>query len=140
MYYGFDQYVKVFGEDVRGNRLGWGIFGRAGLADGGTGNPNFIAWNASLGIGGNSPILCRREKGDRFGLGYMFAKTSREWGPIITNLLGPRDYQAVEVFYRFHVTPAISITPDIQWVQGSIGGLSNFDDALVFGMRMNIKL
>ncbi len=63
IFYGFDQYVTTFGPpDKRGNPEGWGFFGRAGIADGGTGNPNFGAWFASAGIGGSSPLKCRRKR------------------------------------------------------------------------------
>lgn len=140
LYSGFDQYLSVLGKDALGNRTGWGLFGRSGIADGGTGNPNFYSWHVSLGIGGHSPICCRHEKGDRFGIGYSFAATSNDWGPAAVSLFSPRDYQAVEAFYKFQVTPAISVTPDIQWNQGIFGGLSDFEDALIFGMRMNVKL
>jgi len=44
------------------------------------------------------------------------------------------------LFYKFQLTPSVSLTPDIQWVRGSYGGLTNGDDALVFGTRMNINL
>jgi porin len=68
---GFDQYLVTYGPpDARGNTEGWGLFGRAGIADGATGNPNWGAWHASLGIGGNSPLKSRRGKGDRFGIAW----------------------------------------------------------------------
>ena len=63
IFYGFDQYVVTYGPpDARGNTEGWGFFGRASIADGATGNPNFAAWHVSAGIGGNSPLCRRREK------------------------------------------------------------------------------
>ena len=57
IFYGFDQYLVTYGPpDARGNTEGWGLFGRASIADGATGNPNWGAWHVSAGIGGNSPL------------------------------------------------------------------------------------
>jgi hypothetical protein len=139
LYYGFDQYLEVF-EGSGAIPRGWGLFGRAGIADGGTGNPNFFAWNAQLGLGGDSLLCERRDKGDRWGVGYNYTATSSEWGPVPTALFGPRADQAVELYYRYHLTPYIQITPDVQWVSGVLGGLTNGDDAVVAGIRMNIIL
>ena len=141
IYYGFDQYLRVFGKpDARGNTPGWGLFGRAGIADGGSGNPNFYGWTASIGIGGSSPLRSRRGKGDQFGIGYAYTGTSTEWGPFPTAVFGPRDYQVFETYYRYQVTPAISVSPDFQWTRGVLGGLTGGDDAFIYGFRMNIKL
>lgn len=141
LFYGFDQYLTTFGEpDARGKTEGWGIFGRAGMADGGTGNPSFGAWHVSGGIGGDSALPCRQGKGDRFGIGYAFTATSTEYGPIPRALLGPRDAQNIEIFYRYRLTPSIEITPDVQWVHGMLGGLTNGDDAIVAGIRLNMIL
>jgi len=141
IFYGFDQYVTTFGPpDKRGDPEGWGFFGRAGIADGGTGNPNFGAWFASAGIGGSSPLKCRRGKGDRFGIGYAYIATSTEYGAIPQALFGPRDAQNIEAYYRYQVTPAIELTPDVQWVYGMLGGLTDGDGAIVAGIRLNMKL
>ncbi|MFO0902551.1 MAG: carbohydrate porin [Pirellulales bacterium] len=141
LYYGFDQYLVTYGPpDARGNAEGWGVFGRASIADGGNGNPNFAGWHLSAGIGGNSPLACRRGKGDRFGIGYAYTATSTEYGAIPQFLFGPRDAQNIELYYRYQLTPAIEVTPDIQWVQGMLGGLTDGDDAIVGGIRLNMKL
>lgn len=141
LFYGFDQYVNTYGPpDARGKSEGWGVFGRAGLADGGTGNPSFGAWHVSTGVGGDSPFICREGKGDRFGIGYGYTATSSEYGPIPIALLGPRDAQNVELFYRYRLTPAIEVTPDVQWVHGMLGGLTDGDDAVVYGIRLNMHL
>lgn len=141
LFYGFDQYVTLYGPpDARGNSEGWGVFGRAGLADGGTGNPSFGAWHVSGGIGGDSPFWSRAGKGDRFGIGYAYTATSTEYGPIPQALLGPRDAQNVELFYRYRLTPSIEVTPDVQWVHGMLGGLTDGDDAVVYGIRLNMHL
>lgn len=138
---GFDQYMVTYGPpDARGNTEGWGLFGRAGIADGASGNPNWGAWHASIGIGGNSPLYSRRGKGDRFGIGYGYTGTSTEFGAIPRFLFDPRDAQVVETYYRYQITPAIELTPDVQWVRGMLSGLTGGDDAWVAGIRLNMKL
>ena len=120
MFYGFDQYVTTYGPpNARGETEGWGLFGRASIADGATGNPNWAAWHVSAGIGGSSPLRSRRGKGDRFGIGYAYTATSTEFGAIPQALFGPRDAQIIEAYYRYQLTPAIEVTPDIQWVHGA---------------------
>jgi porin len=139
--YGFDQYLSVFGPpDRRGHEEGWGLFGRAGIADDARGNPNFLAWHTSIGVGGSSVLHSRRGKGDRWGIGYAYSGASSEFGPVPQALLGPRDPQLIEAYYRYRWTPAIEITPDIQWIRGLLGGLTDGDEAVVFGIRMNMHL
>ena len=141
IFYGFDQYIDVFGEsEGPGGAPGWGFFGRAGISDGGSGNPNFKGWHVSGGFGGDSLLRHRRDKHDRWGIAYGFTATSTEWGTIPETLFGPRDSQAFEAYYRYQMTPAISVTSDLQWVQGTLGGLTGGDDAFVYGLRMNVKL
>jgi carbohydrate-selective porin OprB len=94
----------------------------------------------SAGIGGNSPIHRRRGKGDRFGIGYAYTGTSTEFGAIPQFLFGPRDAQLIEAYYRYRLTPSIEVTPDIQWIRGMLGGLTDGDDALVGGIRLNMIL
>ena len=141
IFYGFDQYIDVFGKaEGLGGAPGWGLFGRAGISDGGSGNPNFKGWHVSSGLGGDSPICGRRDKHDRWGIAYGFTASTTAWGVIPTTLFGPRDSQAFEAFYRYQITPAISVTPDLQWVQGTLGGLTGGDDAFIYGLRLNMKL
>ena len=141
MFYGFDQYVTTYGPpNARGETEGWGIFGRAGISDGATGNPNWGAWHVSGGIGGNSPLRCRRGKRDRFGVGYAYTATSTEFGATPQFLFAPRDAQVIEAYYRYQLTPAIEVTPDIQWIHGMLGSLTDGDDAVVAGIRLNLKL
>ena len=141
IFYGFDQYVATYGPpDARGNPEGWGFFGRASIADGATGNPNWAAWHVSAGIGGSSPLCRRRGKGDRFGIGYAYTATSTEFGAIPQGWFAPRDAQVIEAYYRYQLTPAIEVTPDIQWVHGMLGRLTGGDGAIVGGIRLNMKL
>ena len=139
--YGFDQYVTTYGPPTRlGHSPGWGVFGRAGISDGATGNPAFSAWHVSLGIGGESPLRTRRDKGDRFGIGYGYTAVSTEFGPIPRAQLDPHDVQAFESYYSWQATPAIAVSPDFQWIRGSLTRLTNNHDAYVFGIRMNMRL
>ena len=141
IFYGFDQDLVTYGPpDARGETEGWGFFGRASVADGATGNPNWAAWHLSGGIGGNSPLPRRRGKGDRFGFGYAYTATSTEFGAIPRFLFDPRDAQVIEAYYRYRLTPAIELTPDVQWIHGMLGGLTGGDGAVVAGLRMNMKL
>lgn len=141
LFYGFDQYLVTYGgPDKRGNSEGWGFFGRASIADDARGNPNWAAWFVSLGIGGNSPLASRRGKGDRFGVGFGYTGASSEFGAIPRFLFAPRDAQNIEMYYRYHITPAIEFTPDVQWVNGILGGLTGGDGAIVAGIRLNMKI
>jgi carbohydrate-selective porin OprB len=38
------------------------------------------------------------------------------------------------------LTPAIEVTPEVQWIRGMLGGLTGGDDAVVAGIRLNMKL
>ena len=141
LFYGFDQYVVTYGPSgPRGNTEGWGLFGRASLADDATGNPNWGAWHVSAGIGGDSPLQSRRGKGDRFGIGYAYTATSTEFGAIPQALFAPRDAQNIEMYYRYRLTPSIEVTPDVQWIRGMLGGLTDGDNAWVGGIRLNMIL
>jgi carbohydrate-selective porin OprB len=96
--------------------------------------------DAAAQVGGDSPLRFRRGKRDRFGIGYSYAATSTEGGEIPRTLFGPRDSQIVEAYYRYQMTPAVDLSPDIQWVRGDLGGLTDGDDAWVYGVRLNMTL
>jgi porin len=138
IYYGFDQYVKVYSGKRRSASpvkppRGWGIFGRGSISDG---NPTPYRYFLSAGIGGDSPLCCHR--GDTFGLGWYYTGASREFGPIPQALLGYRDSGGVEMYYNFQVTPWLNITPDAQILKP---GLSRFSEtAFVYGLRINMRL
>ena len=93
---------------------------------------------SGAGIGGSSPLCRRRGKGDRFGIGYAYTATSTEVGAIPRFLFDPRNAQTIEAYYRYQVTPAIEVTPDVQWVYGMLGGLTGGDGAVVAGIRLNM--
>jgi porin len=86
--YGFDQDVV---RSTDNPERGWGLFGRASIADG---NPNPIRYFLSTGIGGFSPLEQRR--GDTFGRGWFLVGASDQFGPVPTALFGPRNGLGVE--------------------------------------------
>lgn len=129
LYWNFDQYLVV---DKCDPTKGWGVFGRAGIADG---DSNLIEWFLSFGVGGTSPLPGRSNDG--FGAGWYYTGTSGEIGPILPAVLGPiGDGQGVELFYRAQVTPWFHVTPDFQVL---IPARENVDTAYVLGIRSNIS-
>ena len=128
LYYGCDQYFVRYADNPD---RGWGLFGRASIADG---NPNPIRYFLSTGLGGYSPL--GRMRGDTFGMGWFFVGASDQFGPVPTALFGPRDGQGVEWFYNIQATPWLNITPDVQWIRPGLGAIST-DNAFVYGVRAN---
>ncbi len=127
-YWNFDQYVSLYSDSPT---AGWGVFGRAGIADD---QANPLGYFLSAGLGGNSPFACR--EADRWGVGYYYAGTSDEIGPLIQAALGPiGDGQGVELFYNYQVTPWFHLTPDLQVIDPAREAV---DTALVLGLRGKI--
>ena len=112
IYYNFDQYLY---EPKKGADRGVGIFGRLGVADG---NPNFMKFFGSFGVGGKGMFESRPN--DKFGLGYYFINIDNPTiqGPFQTTKL-LRDEYGFEGFYNFAITPWALLTPDIQIVRGA---------------------
>lgn len=130
LYWNFDQYLVVDPDDP--NR-GWGLFGRAGIADSQT-NP--IDWFLSLGIGGNSPISSR--EADTFGVGWYYSATSNRLSPFINKILGGvGDGYGVEMYYNVEVTKWFHLTADMQVLRPA---RQKFDTALLVGLRAVIDL
>jgi porin len=128
IYWNFDQYFVV---DSQNPARGWGAFGRAGIGDD---NTNPIGWFLSVGLGGNAMIESR--PADTFGVGWYYAGTSSQIGPILTTLVGPiGDGQGVECFYNFQLTPAVRLTPDLQVI---VPARESVSTALVVGMRAQL--
>jgi porin len=126
--YNFDQYLVV---DPRDSKKGWGVFGRAGIADPET-NP--IEYFLSLGFGGNSRLHNREN--DTFGLGWYYSGTSNRIAPFLSTVLGNlRDAQGGELFYNIAVNKRLSVTTDSQVIMPA---RSNVDTSLVFGLRANL--
>ncbi|MFT7643054.1 MAG: porin [Pirellulaceae bacterium] len=125
LYWNFDQHLYT---DPCDSSRGWGIFGRAGVADDLT-NP--LSSFLSFGIGGNSPIRCRAA--DTFGVGWFYAPVSDELPGVVLSDHG----QGVELFYNYAATPWLHITPDLQIIDPARRGV---DTSLVFGIRVKMDL
>jgi porin len=125
LYWNFDQMLVVDPDD---DTRGWGPFGRAGIAD-----PNTSPIDAFLSFGVGGSALGRSRPLDTFGIGWYWASASPEIGTLITSQFGPvGDGQGVECFYNYAVTPAIRITPDVQYV---VPSLRLAEPALIAGVR-----
>lgn len=125
LFWNADQYLVV---DPCNAKQGWGVFGRAAVADD---NANPLSWFLSFGLGGNSPV-CGHEA-DTWGAGWFVAGSSSEIGPIIETALGPiGDGHGVELFYNWQATPWLNVTPDLQVL---VPSRENVDTALVLGVR-----
>jgi len=112
VYYNFDQYLY---EPKKGSGEGIGVFGRFGVSDG---DPNFMKFFYSLGIGGKGVIPTRER--DRYGFGFYYidVKNPRLQGLFRTAKL-LRDEYGFEAFYNIAITPWLQLTPDIQVVRGA---------------------
>jgi porin len=112
IYYNFDQYLY---EPKKGVGRGVGLFGRLGVSDG---NPNFMKFFGSFGVGGKGMFESRPF--DQFGLGYYYINITN---PTIQGLLQTRDFlrneYGFEAFYNVALTPWALLTPDIQVVRGA---------------------
>jgi porin len=112
IHYNFDQYLY---EPKKGSGRGVGIFGRFGASDG---NPNFMQFFYSLGVGGKGMLVGRPH--DQFGLGFYFIDVNN---PTLQGLFRDhkllRDEYGFEAFYNFAITPWLQLTPDIQVVRGA---------------------
>jgi porin len=112
IHYNFDQYLY---EPKKGSGEGIGIFGRFGASDG---DPNFMHYFYSLGIGGKGVIPNRHN--DRYGFGFYYIDVSN---PKLRGLFRTikllRDEYGFEAFYNIAITPWLQLTPDIQVVRGA---------------------
>lgn len=130
VYWNADQYLHI---DPCNQARGWGLFGRAGIADD---DANPLHWFLSFGIGGHNPH--RGHEADTFGAGWFVAGTSDEIGPIIEATLGPiQNGHGVELYYNWQATPWLNITPDLQVI---VPARENVDTALLAGVRAVMRL
>jgi porin len=147
IWYNFDQYLY---EPKKGVDRGVGVFGRLGVSDG---NPNFMKFFGSFGVGGKGMFESRPF--DQFGLGYYYININ---SPTVQGLLQTRDFlrneYGFEAFYNVALTRWALLTPDIQVVrgaqrdilsivQGPLGMLPRIDKtsigtATVLGLRLQL--
>jgi carbohydrate-selective porin OprB len=86
------------------------VFGR-----GGWGNGSLFRGFVSTGVGWRPPTA----PADLFGVGFAWAHPTPRPNPatdLIPGLDSLRDQYIVEAFYRFHVTPNLALTPDLQFI------------------------
>jgi porin len=94
---------------------GIGVFGRFGASDG---DPNFMHYFYSLGIGGKGMIPGRGR--DRFGLGFYYIDVKNpDLQGVFRDRKLLRDEYGFEGFYNIAITPWLLLTPDIQVVRGA---------------------
>jgi len=112
IHYNFDQYLY---EPKKGADRGVGIFGRLGVSDG---NPNFMKFYSSFGIGGKGVFDGRPH--DQFGWGFYYINVNN---PTVQGLVQTtsilRDEYGFEWYYNFALTPWAFLTPDLQVVRGA---------------------
>lgn len=121
-YWNADQYF--YQPDTTVNR-GVGVFARFGISDG---KANPIENFASFGIGGKGVIPCRENDG--FGIGFFYSWAVNN---SVTSLAGFEDAQGYEAYYEIALTPALKLSPDIQWIDPS---QQRVDSSWVLGARL----
>jgi len=119
IYYNFDQYLY---EPKKGADRGIGVFGRLGVSDG---NPNFMKFFGSFGVGGKGMFESRPH--DQFGIGYYYIHIDNprlvidlprlQFLPQNVEFL--RDEYGFEAYYNLAITPWAFLTPDIQVIRGA---------------------
>ena len=139
VYYNFDQYLY---EPVKGSGRGFGLFGRFAATDG---NPNFVQYFFSLGVGGKGVMASRPN--DRFGIGWYYVdiKSPTFTGPFATREF-LRDEQGAEAYYSIALTPWAHLTPNIQVIRGAqkqtVAALpanrTDIDTATIMGLRLKL--
>jgi len=108
---------------------GVGVFARLAFADTDT-NP--VKFFASGGLGGRGIIPDRDD--DTFGLGYFYTSLDESR---LTGLLGARDHsQGFEAYYNIALSPAASLTADVQVLDSPFISL---DTAVLAGLRLNLR-
>jgi porin len=148
IYYNFDQYIY---EPKKGAGRGIGLFGRLGVADG---NPNFMKFFGSFGVGGKGVFESRPH--DRFGAGFYYINIDN---PRLQGLFRSaellRDEYGFEFFYNLAITPWLQLTPSIQVVRGAqreqftigrgpifglpfIASRKSIDTTTILGLRMQV--
>jgi porin len=123
----FDQALWV---DPTDKTRSWGLFGNAGISDG---KPNPIKWSAILGVGGSSPLACR--KLDTFGIAYYYLGFSDDFKDVARAITPVRDERGLELFYNVAVTPWCHVTTDLQVITPI---LERAETSLVLGLRAKI--
>ena len=115
--------------DGKADHQGIGLFGRVAFADDDV-NPS--KFSVSGGLGGRGIFPGRDD--DTFGIGYYYTRLS-DFG--LARPLGvDDDNQGVEAFYSLAITPAVSLSFDLQALASPF---ADVDTAVALGMRLNVK-
>jgi porin len=138
VFYGFDQYFWHPGGD---QKRGIGMFFNFGVSDG---NPNPIKYSYAVGVGGNGAVPGRPL--DNFGIAWARTQFSDKFVPFLRDRLhlGLDKEDAVEMFYNFWITPAVSMTLDLQIIDPALkkqlnsagNRLEDTNTAVVAGIRL----
>lgn len=115
--------------DDKEDTQGVSVFAQYGFGD-----DKVSACEHHLGLGVSAQGLLPARDSDVTGLYWSMVKTSRATGSGFD-----ADESAFEFFYKFEVTPAVSLKPDVQWIANP-GGVKSADDALVFTLRLDVTL
>lgn len=109
---------------------GFGIYGRAAIADG---NPNPVQSSFVVGFAGHGIVPSRPL--DHFGIGYYFYNWSDDLRSATAGAFPIDDEHGVEIYYNLAVTPWFHISADLRWIHPAKG---IYDDAWLGGLRANI--
>jgi porin len=126
--YSFDQYLYQPAPD---SKEGLGLFFQAAISDG---NPNFLDWNAIIGLGGTGLIPGRSQ--DRWGAGFFYYSVSSTLKDSVAGAVAIDDETGVELFYNAKITPWFDISANIQAIDPA---LSASDTAVFAGLRATIR-
>jgi len=104
------------------------------------GDRNAVSQFYSFGVGGKGIVASRPD--DRFGVGWYYSRFSDDLKNNLRVLRrGLRNEQGVEAFYNIQVTPAVTVTPNLQVIVDPAARGPNpasEDYALVFGVRLQM--
>lgn len=115
--------------DDKDDAQGLSIFAQYGYAD-----DRVSPFQHHFGFGVSAVGLIPSRDSDVTGLYWTMVKTSRATGsPFDAN------ESVFEFVYKFEVTPAISLKPDLQYIANP-GGVKSADDALVLTLRLDMTL
>jgi carbohydrate-selective porin OprB len=106
------------------------------FARGGWGNGSLFGWFATTGVGWRPP----RAPADLFGVGFSWASPTRRPNPatdLVPGLDSLREQRTWEAFYRFHVTPSLALTPDVQLIVNP-ALTPSVDQLWAFGFRARV--
>ncbi|HVJ79738.1 MAG TPA: carbohydrate porin [Planctomycetia bacterium] len=126
----YANYYQAFWVDPNDEHRTWGFFGQYGLSDG---NPNPIRYVSNWGVGGRSPLRCR--KLDVFGIGTVYTGLSDSFKNLAPNLAPRRNEYGIEMFYNYAVTPWCRLTGDLQIVRPSV---ETRDTTIMPGVRVQV--